>query len=69
MKLKNKEKDFLVSYQAHQAQLYQEILIAGEGINRTGEGIVRTGYGNKRGQKKKKKKKKARQDYKNKIDF
>ena len=56
MKLKNKEKDFLVSYQLHQVQVYQEIF---QQVKKyiTGEGIVRAGYGNKKGQKKEKKKK------------
>ena len=56
MKLKKKKEDFIVCYQVHQVQLYQEIL-AGKGINKAEEVIVRAGYVNKR------------QDYENKMNF
>ena len=65
MKLKKKEEDFLVCYQVHQVQAYQEIFQQVKGTNRAGEGIVRAGYGNEKGQKTTTK----RQDYETKNAF
>ena len=38
MKYKNKKEDFLVCYQVHYVQVYQEIFLTSRRINRAGKG-------------------------------